>query len=248
MAISFVFCFTNTAILHAQTCSPVGAKQEKYTANLTGCDYTTDIRECCADSNQSAWGGSCDGKCPSEQCWNGSGCDNKPVRECKGNIANAVSGTQTRNVTCHSGYGWTPVEGGAEWSGSCNCKGGYVWNSSNNNCKACRVRTGDEGVSNNQPKPGATSDYIYDTREKALAACNAIYESRKSSLFYYTGFKEGVLDVSECPNANSTIEVKPCTVLEKHSEVTDSWGVSLGWEYKYAYSFDFIFHTCDCWS
>ncbi len=65
-------------------------------------------------------------KCPQDKCLKGKECETKAPLEmaCKGNTKHAVSGMQTRSVTCNSGEGWKY----SDWGGDCECVEPYEWN------------------------------------------------------------------------------------------------------------------------
>ncbi len=110
---------------YAESCSSVGSTEVKYSAS--GCSYSTSKRTCCSNKTWSDWDKACPTTptCGANECWNGSSCAAKEEtsRNCSGNVANAVSGNQTRTATCNSGSGWSY----GSWTGTCTCKSGYSW-------------------------------------------------------------------------------------------------------------------------
>ena len=96
-----VFClFACVSVGYAESCSTVGATQNKYTPN--GCTYDTSVRTCCSNKQWSEWGKDCCSGascCSSSQCWNGSSCEAQNTNKC-GDQANMVYSN------CVSGTGW----------------------------------------------------------------------------------------------------------------------------------------------
>ncbi len=139
----FVLVFLNGSVLMAEVyqvtdiqkaefCKTQGEVQTKYTA--VGCNTTSIQRTCCSSGIWSGWGKECStgSGCGDDECWNGSTCVAKGVvnRNCKGTVAHATGGTQTRSARCWSAQGWEY----GDWTGTCQCEGDYTWDGSK--CKA----------------------------------------------------------------------------------------------------------------
>ena len=109
-----VFCFFSCLVsLRAESCSTAGEVQYKYTAS--GCSYITQKRTCCATTGQwSDWDASCP-SCTSNQCWNGSYCEDKQATTATCG-ANTTGTTVRRTAVCIDGKGWSY----GEW-GECKC-------------------------------------------------------------------------------------------------------------------------------
>ncbi len=106
-----VFCFFACVIIaHAESCSSSGSVQYKPNGSCG-----TSQRTCCAATGAwSDWDGSCP-SCTSNQCWNGSKCEDKPSTSCS-----CTNGTCTRTWTCTPGTGWSYTDG------TCVCNTGYT--------------------------------------------------------------------------------------------------------------------------
>lgn len=107
----------------SEMCSS-GNIQNKYTA--VGCSYTTQTRTCCSDGSWSEWDKACPAapSCGSNQCWNGSVCEDLDVviKNCSTIANTSGGGSLTRTSSCTNG-GWNY----GSWSGTCTCKTGYKW-------------------------------------------------------------------------------------------------------------------------
>ena len=160
-----IFCFfTAVSLAYAEICSSSGQVQYKYTAS--GCSYTTQSRTCCATTGAwSDWGGTCP-SCSSDQCWNGSICEDKEALQstCQSLIPNTVSGNLTRTAECVSGSVWKY----GEWDGECVCAEGYMPDElSNITCHEARynwkiLKTQTDDYPYNECEDAAYSDtYLY---------------------------------------------------------------------------------------
>lgn len=141
----FVLFIFSVVSAYAESCSSVGSTQNKYTAS--GCRYTTQTRTCCSNGSWSEWDKAC-GKadCTSDQCWNGSKCEDRPptqYRPCKGNVPNTVNGEQSRSALCRSS-GW---EFGA-WVGLCLCEERHIWKGEDRGCEPLGIFVWDNGKGN----------------------------------------------------------------------------------------------------
>ncbi len=82
----FLFCsFIQVSYISAaeggeeNTCDPKSETVEyEYVAEEEGCSYETNQRNCCQDGKWSEWNKPCDDKCQTNQCWNGTICEDKP--------------------------------------------------------------------------------------------------------------------------------------------------------------------------
>ena len=115
-------------------CTP-GQVINTYTANMSGCDYTTSTKTCCANGfwNTSAIGHTCTGamNCNgTTSCWNGSTCvsniETVACTKAHPSDSHITGGTTSRQKSnCLIGSGWQ--ESGAWDKGSCTCENSYAW-------------------------------------------------------------------------------------------------------------------------
>ena len=65
-----------SALANAESCTPVGATDKKYTPS--GCDYKTETRTCCEDGNWSEWNKDCPKvACKEDECLRDGKCEKK---------------------------------------------------------------------------------------------------------------------------------------------------------------------------
>lgn len=141
-AFLFMFFVSFVSLAFAEICSDVGVVQYKPSGTCG-----TSKRSCCSNGSWSEWDKAC-GKadCTSDQCWNGSKCEDRPptqYRPCKGNVPNTVNGEQNRSALCRSS-GW---EFGA-WVGLCLCEERHIWKGEDRGCEPLGIFVWDNGKGN----------------------------------------------------------------------------------------------------
>lgn len=134
-----IFCILGCAVAAcAESCSTVGAVQNKYMAN--GCSYTTQTRTCCSGKQWSDWDKECSNP---EDCtevgywWDGSAC--VECTNLKESTAHYIGNGGTENkcpFECAPGEGYADIE-----SGYCSttCNTGQWFNPANNTCEECKI-------------------------------------------------------------------------------------------------------------
>lgn len=188
--LGFIVLICISAMGFAETCSTVGETQNKYTAS--GCGYTTQTRTCCSNGNWSDWDKdcACSGAecCSSNQCWNGSECEEYLKDKCG---TEAVMRYSICRYNSGDGFGWAYV---------CQCSSnGQTGTYGNNDTVTCPDLSCSSGSVASVSVTSYTLDLSYSNKNSLCShgwgnsynsQCQTDAANYFSSKKCYTGYKK----------------------------------------------------------